>query len=175
LLVVDDCEEYLQFWVAQVEDAVVLTASGPRQALALIRTEQPDAAIVDLHLGAGLGSGFGVIAALRKLRPSLVTVLISADFPRGIEVRVPDHPPDLTASKAVEPKKIWERVQDLLRRGVERDVRAADVASLEDAMDDYMQRVLARCEGNVSMAARQLGISRATIHRRIRTRAAEGE
>jgi two-component system, response regulator RegA len=137
--------------------------------LSLARTEQPDAAIVDLHLGIGVRSGFEVIGALRRVRPSLITVLVSADFPRGIEVRVPESSPDLTFSKFVRPDRIWDQVHNLLRRSDEPNaLPARPPASLTEVMNQHVDRVLASCDGNVTLAAQQLGVSRATLYRRRR-------
>jgi transcriptional regulator of acetoin/glycerol metabolism len=47
---------------------------------------------------------------------------------------------------------------------------AAEADSLEDAEQGAIRRALARTQGNVSVAAQMLGISRATLHRKIARR-----
>jgi transcriptional regulator of acetoin/glycerol metabolism len=44
-----------------------------------------------------------------------------------------------------------------------------DAMSLEDASRILMQKALERCDGNVSKAAEQLGMSRATFYRRMKS------
>jgi transcriptional regulator of acetoin/glycerol metabolism len=46
--------------------------------------------------------------------------------------------------------------------------RAGTAENLEGAERGVLQRALARCGGNVSAAARALGVSRATLHRKLR-------
>lgn len=42
--------------------------------------------------------------------------------------------------------------------------------TLREAMDAHVERVLAECNGNISDAARRLGVQRSTVQRWLRNR-----
>ena len=51
---------------------------------------------------------------------------------------------------------------------------ASDTATLEDIEKTYIEKVLARTDGNQSEAAEILGISRRTLYRKMQTYGIEG-
>ena len=62
---------------------------------------------------------------------------------------------------------------DLPPEVVESASREVIHAPLKQTEDDLIQQVLAACQGNVSAAARQLGIHRTTLHRKLKRTKAE--
>ncbi len=166
VLVVDDDPDYLHFWVPAADPFVALTAPDPDTAVAIMDSERPATVIVDLHLGPRTAWGFELIDELRDVRPDVVAVIVSSFFPRGIEFKPQWNSVDLALTKEIPPSEILARVQQLRRTGVAR--KPAEPTSLSAFTDAHIADLVARCGGNISEAARKLGVARTTVRRRLR-------
>jgi two-component system response regulator RegA len=141
-------------------------AEGVNDALAKI-AEEPDVAfaVVDYHLAEG--SGLEVIRALRAARDDLRCVMLSAFCSTVVAVEAMR----VGALDCIPKSSSLDWITAELQRP------ADDAAPVDDAIPypslaqvewDHIQRVLRDCNGNVSHAARKLGIHRQSLQRKIR-------
>ncbi|MBL8255504.1 two-component system response regulator RegA [Pseudoxanthomonas japonensis] len=171
-LLVDDDELYartLQRSLARkgIETEIALDAAS---ALARAREYQPDFALVDLKLGAD--SGLTLIEPLRALRADMQILLVTgyasvATAVESIKRGADDYLPKPAT------------VPTILRAlGLEAPATVADDASTtDDTMTplsrlewEHIQQALAETEGNISAAARLLGMHRRSLQRKLAKR-----
>ncbi|GAA0722302.1 response regulator transcription factor [Dokdonella soli] len=143
------------------------TASDGAHALALVRAKSPDFAVLDLKLGAenGLALIPELLAARAELRILLLTGYASiATAVEAIKRGAHDY-----LAKPVDADQV---VQALLGDdGEEADVPlAVHTPPLKRLEWEHIQRVLAECDGNISEAARRLGLHRRTLQRKLAKR-----
>lgn len=147
---------------------VVAVATDSAQAVALCRSEAPRYAVLDLKLGAE--NGLQLIPQLLAMAPALRILLLTG-----------------YASIATAVEAIRRGAYDYLAKPVDADavvhallheqVRKVDDAPSAHAPPplkrlewEHIQRVLAECAGNVSAAARRLGLHRRTLQRKLAKR-----
>ena len=146
---------------------LVDTACDGDGALALVRENAADFAVLDLKLGAG--NGLALIPELLAVRPALRILLLTG-----------------YASIATAVEAIKRGAHDYLAKPVDADqvVQALLGAAREDAVAplpihapqlkrlewEHIQRMLAECDGNISEAARRLGLHRRTLQRKLAKR-----
>lgn len=145
------------------------TAADGASALERVREAKPDSAVLDLKLGAE--NGLALIPDLLAARPGLRILLLTG-----------------YASIATAVEAIKRGAHDYLAKPVDADQVAQ--ALLGQAMSEaagtepselhtpplkrleweHIQRVLTECEGNISEAARRLGLHRRTLQRKLAKR-----
>jgi two-component system response regulator RegA len=145
------------------------TAADGASALQRVREARPDSAVLDLKLGAE--NGLALIPDLLAARPGLRILLLTG-----------------YASIATAVEAIKRGAHDYLAKPVDADQVAQ--ALLGEAMSEvagaepselhtpplkrleweHIQRVLTECEGNISEAARRLGLHRRTLQRKLAKR-----
>jgi len=132
-------------------------------AIQLARAHPPDLAIIDLRLGAE--SGIHLVRDLKAERPDLVVALVSGYLSVSSAVGAVRAGADVILFKPVTFREIVRRVEE----GVPSlDPSFEETPTLARAEWEHITRVLADCNGNVSMAARRLGIHRQSLQRRLR-------
>lgn len=169
LLLVDDDATFVRVLARALTSRGfnVITASNFDEARLLTRRQQPRYCVLDLKLGEE--NGLRLIPELHTLVPDLRVLLLTG-----------------YASIATAVEAIKRGAHDYLAKPVDADavVRAlldgdnetAD-ADLPDAPEqplalrrlewEHIQRVLTECEGNISETARQLGMHRRTLQRKL--------
>jgi two-component system response regulator RegA len=167
LLIVDD-DEVLRLRLGRAFSARgfdTYLASGPAEALALARSESPEMAVVDLKMPGG--SGLELVRDLIAIDPSTRIVVLTG------------HGSIATAIEAVRlgatyylPKPAdADDILAAFERGAAPPLSGPrpehPVPSLARAEYEHIQRVLHECAGNVSEAARRLGIHRRSLQRKI--------
>ena len=133
-------------------------------ALAVAGEESPDLAVVDIRLGTE--SGIDLIEPLRQAHPDCTIALVSAYLSvalTAVAVRKGAH---VVLFKPVHPTEIVRRLPQL-----DGEEPACVTPTLARAEWEHIQRVLLDCNGNVSEAARRLGILRQSLQRRLRKHA----
>ncbi len=165
VLVVDDDDLLLSAYRRCMERTyTVLVAKTAAEALAIAAKRRPDVAIVDLHLGSE--SGIDLIRALKRAHPQLFAVLISGYASVDIAVTAMRAGADDVLPKPVTSAEILKRVGD-----PRVEPREIETPTLARAQWEHVHRVLSDCDGNVSMAARRLGMYRSTLQRWLRRHA----
>jgi two-component system response regulator RegA len=161
VLVVDDDERILGSWKRAARERNVVTAIDAATARQLAMTERPDLAIVDLRLGNT--SGIDLIRELKRDLPDLMVVLCSGYLSVAAAVAAVRAGADIVVFKPITFREILQRIEESAE---EPDLE--DTPTLARAEWEHIMRVLADCNGNVSMAARRLGIYRSSLQRRLR-------
>jgi two-component system response regulator RegA len=162
LLVVDDDELFLTALARGTEPASTLYAANDApSALRLARAKHPHLTIVDLRLNGE--SGVNLIAELKREHPGMLIALCSSYLSVVSAVAAVQAGADHVLAK---PFTIKDAIRRIEGEVVEDDLQ--ETPTLARVEWEHIMRVLAECEGNLSLAARRLGIYRSTLKRRIR-------
>ncbi|MDB4960480.1 MAG: two component transcriptional regulator, Fis family [Myxococcales bacterium] len=163
VLAVDDDERLLAAYTRGLDPARrVLTASSTEVALRLAREKAPDLAVVDMRLGTS--SGIDLIRELRRVRPEMTIVLCSAYMSVVAAVDAVRAGADEIMTKPLTLKEVIRRVEE----GTAEKPTSEETPTLARVEWEHIMRVLGDCDGNLSEAARRLGIYRSTLKRRLR-------
>jgi two-component system, response regulator RegA len=164
VLVVDDDETFVRsmlrgFHHHGLEVHGATTAAQARELAALHR---PHILLVDLRLGAD--SGLELVAQLRAANAGAAIVLLSAYASVAATVAALRAGADLVLFKPVMPGDILRQIAG------DPCASAPEVTtpSLARAEWEHVNRVLFDCNGNVTAAARRLGIHRQSLQRKLR-------
>lgn len=175
VLVVDDDDAYRTRLCRAFRDRglEVEGASSVAEAIARVKVFRPDRAVLDLRLGDG--SGIDLLDQLLELEPQLACLVLTGygsiatavDAVRRGAIDYLTKPAD-----ADEILLAFESRTNELRGPADASppLRGATVPSLHRVEWEHIQRVLADCGGNISEAARQLGMHRRTLQRKLATR-----
>lgn len=168
VLVVDDDERFAatlahalgrRGWTARVAHDVA-------GALAAAHAERPDAAVVDLKLADE--DGLTLLAPLRGAHAQMRIIVLTGYASIATAVKAIKLGADDYLAKPV----TANTVADALGRGARAAVDGVTAAPSEPMSPrrlewEHIQRVLADCEGNVSQAARLLGLHRRSLQRKL--------
>jgi two-component system response regulator RegA len=165
VLVVDGERHALEALAQQFRDKgwSVATADGCAQALLSSSVVVPDWLVVERDLGDG--SAFSLFERLRTVNPDLSAVMVTrqpsiAEAVRAIHAGFFDY-----RSKSLD-------CSGLLDLSEPHPLNAA--GSLARVEWNYIQRVLTHSRGNISEAARVLGLHRRSLQRKLRKAIREG-
>jgi two-component system response regulator RegA len=142
----------------------VEVADGPEQALAKFDAGGADYALLDLRMPGG--SGLDLTAALRGLDPNLQIVVLTGYGSIATAVEAVRLGASNYLSKPADADMV---LAAFARGGSERPSEAPDyqAPSLARAEWEHINRVLEDCGGNVTKAARVLGLHRRTLQRKL--------
>lgn len=128
----------------------------------LATAHRPALMVVDLRLGDECG--LDVVERLRADHPGAAIVMLSAYASVASTVAALRCGADLVLFKPVHPTEILRQIEGNPRA----EVGALTTPSLARAEWEHVNRVLYDCDGNVSEAARRLGIYRQSLQRKLR-------
>jgi two-component system response regulator RegA len=171
VVLVDDDESWLRACERTFRSlgCTVRATTKVADALALASEQPPDLVVADIRLRGE--SGAALIAPLRVAHPSCTIVIVSAYLSVALTAAVMRKGADQVLFKPVHPAEILRQASRC---------NAADAAepasrdqpwvtpTLARAEWEHISRVLTDCNGNVSEAARRLGILRQSLQRRLR-------
>ncbi len=164
VLVVDDDEALLASWRRTISrERTVATASDAATARQLAQKQPFDLAIIDLRLGTA--SGIELIRQLKKDLPEVLIVLCSGYLSVSAAVAGVHAGADIVVFKPITFREILNSID---KHDQEDTPELNDTPTLARAEWEHIMRVLADCNGNVSMAARRLGIYRSSLQRRLK-------
>lgn len=159
VLIVEDDLVYRTALAEAVSDAgfVAVPAGGVREALLLGRAHAPELALVDLRLPDG--SGLDVVRQLAEIAPGCRSVVLSGHgtIPTAVEAMRAGAVDFLT--KPVEGPEILAALRDAVEPG--------EVETLDQVERTHILSVLQACGGNITEAARRLGLYRRTLQRKL--------
>jgi two-component system response regulator RegA len=140
----------------------VTAAADAPEALAAARPDPPELAVVDLKLPSG--SGLDLVRELRALDPTTKIVVLTGygSIATAVEAM------KLGATHYLAKPADADEILAALGRGEPVELGHGPMApSLARAEWEHIQRVLADSAGNVSEAARRLGIHRRSLQRKL--------
>ncbi|MBD5255610.1 MAG: response regulator [Barnesiella sp.] len=171
ILIVDD-DSAVRLSIGLVAERCGFTpveASTESAALELVR--RPDVRLVVLDMNLTLSStgrqGIEMLRKIRILRPELPVILITAwgTIPLAVEAM------NLGAADFI--TKPWSnddlraKIKTLIARAESDAARQRHVEPLEDMERTAIIRAIRLADGNLTVAARELGITRQSLYRRI--------
>ena len=142
----------------------VATADTIERGIAAARHLQPDVAIIDLRISHH--SGLELLRVMKTDLPETICVLYSGFLSIPCAVEATRAGADLVLSKPIPFGEILRRVDGELA-----EPPHDDTPTLARVEWDHIARVLDDCHGNISEAARRLGIYRSSLQRRLRKQA----
>ena len=151
----------------------VVIAHGYDEALDEARAWSPDRAVVDLRM-PGKG-GLALVGALREEHPGLPVVVLTGYGSIATAVEAIKLGAVHYLAKPAEVDEVlaaFERTQPETSPAPTESERSA--APLEEVEWEHLQRVLTDCGGNVSAAARRLGMHRRSLQRKLARRKSSG-
>jgi two-component system, response regulator RegA len=164
VLVVDDDETLLASWRRTIaRERNVATATDAANARQIMQKQAFELAIIDLRLGTH--SGIELISQIKREQPDAIVALCSGYLSVAAAVAGMQAGADLIVFKPITFREILHHID---RHDQERGPDVLDTPTLARAEWEHISRVLADCNGNVSMAARRLGIYRSSLQRRLR-------
>jgi two-component system response regulator RegA len=162
ILVVDDDETVLRAYTRAPEpDVTLLTAADPPTALRIAREHRPELIIVDLQLGNQ--SGIELVRELKANDAQACIVLISGYGSVDATVLAIRAGAEDVIAKPVTYREIILRLEGEMTQAT-----TFEPTTLEGARWEHIQRALGEANGNVSLAARKLGVYRTTLRRWLR-------
>lgn len=144
--------------------ARVVVAHNDEEALSEARAWTPDRAIVDLRM-PGRG-GLEIVSALLAEHPSLAVVVLTGYGSIATAVEAIKRGALHYLTKPTELDEILAAFEPHVPE-LPPSLPTATPQSLEEVEWEHLQRVLADCGGNVSEAARQLGMHRRSLQRKL--------
>jgi two-component system response regulator RegA len=166
-LIVDDDEVFrtrlcrafeLRGWEAHA------AASGV-EALAIARETAPDLAIVDLRMSGE--SGLDVVKSLRELDATVTILMLTGYGSIATALEAVRQGADHYLTKPVDVDQILAAFQASRQTSADDVPPPATVPSLARVEWEHIQRVLTDCGGNVSQAAKLLGLHRRSLQRKL--------
>jgi two-component system, response regulator RegA len=164
VLVVDDDEAFLRTTLRgfQQQGMVAHAATCAARAHELAGHHRPALMVIDLRIGEE--SGLDLIEVLRAGHAGAAIVLLSAYASVATTMAAVRCGADLVMFKPVHPTEILHQIGGSPRA----EVGAPTTPSLARAEWEHVNRVLQDCDGNISEAARRLGIYRQSLQRKLR-------
>ena len=142
------------------------TARNYEEAVRSVRETRPDFAVVDLKMPGK--SGLDLIRTLRELSPETRSVVCTGFGSIANAVEAMHAGAVNYVTKPVDADELLAA----FRKGAEPERETAELdyqpSTLAEAEWEYIQQILADCNGNISKAARLLGIERRTLQRKLK-------
>lgn len=162
LLIVDDDDAFRDRLVRAMRDRG-FEASGAgshAEAMQQARLESPELAVVDLRLPGE--SGLAIVRDLKALDPATTIVVLTGYGSIATAVESMKLGATGYLTKPADADQIVASLD-----GMPSAPELATAPSLARVEWEHIQRVLADCDGNVSQAARTLGIHRRSLQRKL--------
>jgi len=164
-LLIDDDEVYARILQRSLQrrGLQVRIAHDAASALALVEAEAPDFALVDLKIGAS--SGLDLIAPLRAARADMQIVLVTGYASVATAVEAIKRGADNYLPKPVTAEALLRALND------EPAAEEVDTMTPLSRLEwEHIQQAMLACDGNVSAAARLLGMHRRSLQRKLAKR-----
>ncbi len=170
-LVVDDDAVFRERLARALQDrgCQVVTAASLEEVQTTWVTDHFDGAVVDLRLASG--SGLEVVRFLKERSAPMPVVVLTGYGSIATALQAVRSGAQDYLTKPVDPDRLLAALRG--ERGTARapDQTGGEVGAGAPSLDrvewEHIQRVLADCGGNVSQAARRLGIDRRSLQRKL--------
>lgn len=168
-LVVDDDEVFRNRLCRALADRGWRPQAAPdaESAIRLAEMFSPDLAVVDLRLPGA--SGLDIVRDLRNLDETTCIIMLTGYGSIATALSATKLGTDHYMSKPADADQILGCYQKLTSHALsdEPSQTATDVPTLARVEWEHIQRVLADCEGNITQAAKLLGLHRRSLQRKL--------
>ena len=168
-LLIDDDEVFRRRLARALADRgwEVHSAADGTSAVRLASTCSPDLAVVDLRL-PGMG-GLDIVRELRNLDQTTCIIMLTGYGSIATALTATKLGADHYLSKPADADQILGAYQRLLaaEENPIPEPTSQEVPSLARVEWEHIQRVLADCQGNISQAAKLLGLHRRSLQRKL--------
>ncbi|MFO0635231.1 MAG: response regulator [Nannocystaceae bacterium] len=163
ILLVDDDERFRERLARALEQRghAVATAAGRDEALAIARAQPIERAIVDLRMPGA--HGLRVLRDLLELHPDAAVVILTGYFSIATTVEAIRGGARDYLVKPCDADRILTAFEREPGESSDTEALPLETPSLARVEWEHIERVLRECGGNVSKAARVLGIHRRTL------------
>ena len=134
-------------------------------ALQFARERSPDLVLVDLRM-PGMG-GLDVVSGLRAIDSSMTIIVLTGYGSIPTAISAMKKGADHYLSKPADADQILSVYEKLRASPNDAPEPPETVPTLARVEWEHMQRVIADCDGNISQAARLLGIHRRSLQRKL--------
>lgn len=167
VLVVDDDEVFRTRLcrALQQRNWEAFSVANGEQAITFARERSPDLVLVDLRM-PGM-SGLDLVQELRAIDSSMAIIMLTGYGSIPTAISAMKKGADHYLSKPADADQILAAYEHLHASPHEAPDVPATVPSLARVEWEHMQRVVADCGGNISQAARMLGIHRRSLQRKL--------
>jgi len=141
----------------------VTRAATAAEAIALAREDSPECALVDLRLPDG--HGLDVVAALHAIDDTTRIVVLTGYGAIATAVESLKRGASDYLTKPVDADQVASAFE--AQTAPADQVREFTVPSLARVEWEHIQRVMTECQGNISQAARVLGLHRRSLQRKL--------
>jgi two-component system response regulator RegA len=143
----------------------VIEAADYDEAIAGVKEDLPEMAVIDLRMPGK--SGLDVIKEAKAIHPALCIVVLTgygsiATATEAVKLGAFAYLP-----KPADVDDILQAFSKDKRLGVDNSEKEFETPSLARAEWEHINRVLADCDGNISAAAKKLGLHRRTLQRKL--------
>jgi two-component system response regulator RegA len=161
-LVVDDDLTFRERLCAALQRSgvAVFGAHNPKSALEILEKEDPERAIVDLRMKEH--SGLDLIPALLQIKPNLQIVVLTGYGSIATTQEAIRRGARSYLTKPCSLERILEGFEPNFRNSAK-----IPIPSLEQVEWEHLQRILADHDGNITHAAKTLGMDRRSLQRRL--------
>lgn len=171
ILLVDDSAPFRERLARALAERglTVATAANYDEAMTLARAHPPQLAVVDLRMPGR--SGLELVRDLRQLVADAKILVLSGFGSIATAIEAVRLGALSFLPKPADADDVLRAFQRAGGVGAEVVSHEREVPTLARAEWEHIHRILAECEGNISEAARQLGIHRRSLQRKLRKRA----
>jgi two-component system response regulator RegA len=138
--------------------------SRPEETLDLARSVSPDLVLLDLKM-PGIG-GLDLIQAIKKLDTTITVIILTGYGSIPTAMQALKLGADSYLGKPADTDQILAAYRDL-EAGANEKSTPTSVPSLARVEWEHIQRVLSDCSGNITQAAKLLGIHRRSLQRKL--------
>lgn len=178
MLLVDDSEPFRERLARAFRDRgfEVETAGCYDEAMAAARRFRPDRAVVDLRMPGR--SGLELVRDLKQLDEGIAVLVLTgfgsiATAVDAVRLGAANYLPKPADADDILAAFRRHESQTLESEDCPPDLESPEAPSLARTEWEHIHRILSDCDGNVSEAARRLGIHRRSLQRKLRKRAPE--
>ena len=170
ILVIDDDEAFCRTLSRSLErhSLQAFTAHTAEEALASVKAHQPHKAGLDLRLGDD--SGIQLIRPLLEIAPGLQIVVLTGFASLTTAVQAIKLGAINYLAKPVNVQSILKAFEEEAPEVVDEENPDFSPTPLKQLEWEHIQRVLEENDGNISSTARQLGMHRRTLQRKLQKR-----
>ena len=170
VLLIDDDEVFVRVLARALgtRGFAVGTAGNRSEALAAARELRPDHAVLDLRLGEE--NGLALIPELLDMLPDLRILLLTGYASIATAVEAIKRGATDYLAKPVDADQVVQALRAGANGGDDAGTQVFVAPPLKRLEWEHIQRVLAESEGNISEAARRLGLHRRTLQRKLAKR-----